>query len=133
MKTLVLLAFSFIFSLGQAQDTPAQAEKIRTDLYELKQPVIYHLKDQDFNFVPDVNSIRIKKVENEQELDFGLLRRTTDDGLYIMTSNLSDEVSFGRFDSVGNFRTLRYDSVKDSVLEDLFVVKTSGTITDPKK
>ena len=133
MKTLVLLALILVFSFGQAQDTAVQKDRTRTDLYELKQPAIYQLKNQDFTFVPDVNSIRIKRVENEQEVDFGLLRRTTDDGLYIMTSGLNDEVSFGRFDSLGNFRTLRYDSVKDSVLEDLFVVKTSGTITDPKK
>ena len=133
MKTLVLFAFIFVFSLGQAQDTTSLADKTKTDLYELKKPAAYQLKNADFTFVPDATGIRIKKVENKQELDYGLLRRTTDDGLYIMTSNLSEEVSFGRFDSLGNFRTLRYDSKKDSVLEDLFVVKTSGTITDPKK
>ena len=133
MKTLVTLAFLFVFTFGQAQDTAIRAEKNRTELYELKKPAVYKLKDQDFTFTPDATGIRIKKVENQNEVEFGQLRRTTDDGLYIMTSTLSDEVSFGRFDSLGNFRTLRYDSIKDSVLEDLFVVKVSGSMKGPKK
>lgn len=133
MKTLVTLALVFVFSFGQAQDTAVRAEKNRTDLYELKKPAVYKLKDQDFTFTPDATGIRIKKVENQKEVEFGQLRKTTDDGLYIMTSTLNDEVSFGRFDSMGNFRTLRYDSIKDSVLEDLFVVKGTGTIKDPKR
>ncbi|MDX1601860.1 MAG: hypothetical protein R3209_02220 [Salinimicrobium sediminis] len=131
MKIVVTLALLFVFAFGKAQDTTTRVHHAGAELYELKKPAVYQLKDTDFTFRPENDVIRIKKLKNDEEMEFAQLRRTTDDGLYIMTSTLNDEVSFGRFDSLGNFRTLRYDITRDSVLEDLFVVKNSGKLQDP--
>lgn len=91
--------------------------------FKLREPAGYILDKQEFTFSPEAGRIHIKQLQDEEEVDFGDLRRTTDDGLYIMTSTINNEVSFGRFDSIGNFRTLRYDKEKDSVIEEKFMIR----------
>lgn len=89
--------------------------------FKLIEPTKYKLHDQQFTFTPEAGRIHIRTNQNSENIDFGDLRKTTDDGLYIMTSSINDNVSFGRFDSLGNFRTLRYDKVKDSVIEERYM------------
>ena len=125
MRTLVLL-FCLLFCISgfsQKTENPEKASKNQIDqpYFKLIEPAKYKLHDQKFTFTPEAGRIHIRATQNSEEIDYGDLRRTTDDGLYIMTSSINDNVSFGRFDSLGNFRTLRYDKVKDSVIEDRYM------------
>lgn len=128
MKSLVLILSILCFTSGFSQVTPA--DEIKDSLnpqnlpyFKLREPVGYTLDKQEFTFSPEMGRIHIKKLQDDKEVDFGDLRRTTDDGLYIMTSTLNEEVSFGRFDSIGNFKTLRYDEEKDSVIEEKYLLR----------
>ena len=137
MKSLVLILSLLFFTSGLSQVTPA--DEIKDSLnpqglpyFKLRKPAGYTLDKQEFTFSPEQGRIHIKRLQDEKEIDFGNLRRTTDDGLYIMTSTLNEEVSFGRFDSVGNFRTLRYDKEKDSVIEEKYLLRKSEN-QDPEQ
>lgn len=130
MKSLITLIFLLIFTSGFAQIN--EVEEIKDSLnreglpyFKLREPAGYILDKQEFTFSPEADRIHIKKLQDEEEVDFGDLRRTTDDGLYTMTSTINNEVSFGRFDSIGNFRTLRYDKEKDSVIEEKYMIRSS--------
>lgn len=117
MKSVIIALFFLFFGVCSAQEGTATSQ---SELYALDGPETYELDSQVFTFIPEPKSINIRKLENKKELDFGRLRRTTNDGLYIMTSIHYDEVSFGRFDSVGNFKTVRYDPEADIVLEEYY-------------
>ncbi|WP_029036194.1 hypothetical protein [Salinimicrobium xinjiangense] len=117
MKSIVIAAFFLLFGISNAQQATADP---KAELYVLTGPETYELSEDIYTFTPELNNIKIKKLDNKEEVDFGTLRKTTDDGLFIMTSIASDEVSFGRFDSLGNFKTLRYDPTTDKVLEEHF-------------
>lgn len=128
MKSLITLIFLLIFTSGIAQINEPKNEidslnRKGLPYFKLREPAGYILDKQEFTFSPEAGRIHIKKLQDEEEVDFGDLRRTTDDGLYIMTSTINNEVSFGRFDSIGNFRTLRYDKEKDSVIEEKFMIR----------
>lgn len=133
MKILVfLISMLFCFSGFSQVQNPAEDDTLKQkkiDYFQLHEPAKYKLNKQEFTFTPEMNRIHIKTIQDEAEVDFGDLRRTTDDGLYIMTSSINDDVSFGRFDSIGNFRTLRYDRKKDSVIEDWYI---KGQLKDPE-
>lgn len=130
MRTVLVAVFILFFGFSHAQQNAANS---KTALYALNGPETYELNEQMFTFTPELNRIRIKKFENRDEVDFGQLRKTTDDGLYIMTSTLTEEVSFGRFDSLGNFRTLRYDPKADKVVEENYKRKKDQTQVSLKK
>lgn len=125
MRSLVLLFCLFFCFSGFSQKTENRektSEKQNDQPYfKLVEPAKYKLHDQQFTFTPEAGRIHIITTHNSEDIDYGDLRRTTDDGLYIMTSSINDNVSFGRFDSLGNFRTLRYDKVKDSVIEERYM------------
>lgn len=133
MKKIFIAAVFLVCSLGQAQEAPATETSSKTELYEMERPETYSLNNQVFTFTPEGTSIKIKKLENKKEVDYGQLRKTTDDGLYIMTSNLSEDVSFGRFDTAGNFKTMRYDRKQDTVLEEVFQKRKEQTQLSSKK
>lgn len=133
MKKILLVASLLIFGTGQAQEKPASEIISKTEESHLDKQATFSLNGQVYSFTPEVNTIRIKKLENKEELDFGQLRKTTDDGLYIMTSTMSEDVSFGRFDSLGNFRTMRYDQKTDSVLEEYYEKEKLQTQLSSKK
>ena len=137
MKHIIFLLAVLFFSSGFSQVT--MTEKIKDSLnqkglpfFKLREPAGYVLDKQEFTFSPELGRIHIKKLQDEKEVDFGDLRRTTDDGLYIMTSTLNEEVSFGRFDSLGNFRTLRYDKETDSVIEEKYIRRTDHQDPEPE-
>lgn len=125
-KKLLLLIFSLlIFGTGFSQVEQQSKESLNQNnlpYFKLREPAGYTLDKQEFTFSPELNRIHIKKLEDEKEVDFGDLRRTTDDGLFIMTSASNKDVSFGRFDSIGNFRTLRYDRKNDTVIEEWYML-----------
>lgn len=128
MKALIVISVLFVFSLGTAQ-TP-ETNKVNDSLndhgmpyFKLLEPAGYVLDKQEFTFTPEKEVIHIKRLQDEQEVDFGKLRRTTPDGLYIMTSTINEDVSFGRFDSIGNFKSLRYNRQTDSVMEELYQLR----------
>lgn len=133
MRTIAILTFLFVFNFAQAQNTGAEKDTTRSEHFQLKETTTYTFNNEDFTFTPDLDRIRIKKLQDQEEIELGQLRKTTDDGLYIMTSTLDEDVSFGRFDSIGNFRTLRYDREIDSVLEDYYKLKRPGVLKDTMK
>ncbi len=138
MKTIVFLLSIMFCTAGFSQETEKQIIKDSLNqqglpYFKLLEPAGYTLDKQEFTFTPEIDRIRITQLQDENEIDFGNLRRTTDDGLYIMTTTMNDEVSFGRFDSIGNFRTLYYDKEKDSVIEEHYLIRGSQTREqDPK-
>lgn len=128
MKHLLIISFLFVFSLsfGQTLETGEVSDSLNDrgmPYFKLLEPAGYVLDKQEFTFTPEKEVIHIKRLQDEQEVDYGKLRRTTPDGLYIMTSTINEDVSFGRFDSIGNFRTLRYDPKTDTVMEELYQMR----------
>lgn len=138
MKPILFLLSFLFFTSGFSQVTDNNTAKDSLTqkglpYFKLREPAGYLLDKQEFTFTPELDRIHIKKLQDEKEVDFGNLRRTTDDGLYIMTSTINEEVSFGRFDSLGNFRTLRYDEEKDSVIEEHYRIRKSKNKQRPKQ
>lgn len=128
MKLIIFLLSVLFFTSGFAQVTEVKSETDSLNQkglphFKLREPAGYILDKQEFTFSPEAGRIHIRKLQDEKEVDFGDLRRTTDDGLYIMTSTINEDVSFGRFDSLGNFRTLRYDKKTDSVIEEKYMLR----------
>lgn len=136
MRTILTIFILFIsFSAFSQEKEISKSDSLKESQhfnYDLGEPTQYKLNEQQFTFTPEMNLIHIKTSKDSGEIDYADLRRTTDDGLYIMTSTTSDQVSFGRFDSIGNFRTLRYDTEKDSVVEEWYM-KEPPTKVDPEK
>lgn len=139
MKPLLLLAAFFLYGNIYSQDTipsgidQLQQQKQANAVYNLQAPAVYLLEKSEFTFTPETNRIHIRKKQEDGEIDFGDLRQTTDDGLYIMTSTLSEDVSFGRFDSIGNFRTLRYDQANDTVIEERYLIQKNDLQEKPDR
>ena len=128
MKRILIILLMSVFSIGYAQ-TPKD-NKVNDSLnefgmpyFKLLEPAGYVLDKLEFTFTPEKEVIHIKKMQDEKEVDYGKLRRTTPDGLYIMTSTINEDVSFGRFDSIGNFKSLRYNRKTDSVMEELYQMR----------
>lgn len=128
IKPLLLVCSLLIFGTGfcQVEQQAEGQDSLRKDnapYFKLREPTGYTFGKQEFTFSPESDRIHIKKREDKNEVDYADLRRTTDDGLYIMTSSKNEDVSFGRFDSIGNFRTLRYDSKNDTVIEERYILR----------
>lgn len=130
MKSILFFLSFLFFTTGFSQEIGKETKEDSLNqqglpYFKLREPAGYLLEKQEFTFTPELNRIYITRLQDEEEVDFGDLRRTTDDGLYIMTTTINDEVSFGRFDSIGNFRTLRYDKERDSIIEENYRIKRS--------
>lgn len=131
MKYFIFILSLLFFTTGFSQEISNEKQEDSLNqqglpYFKLREPAGYTLEKQEFTFTPELNRIYITRLLDEEEVDFGDLRRTTADGLYIMTTTINDEVSFGRFDSIGNFRTLRYDKERDSIIEENYRIKRSG-------
>ncbi|UJH91798.1 hypothetical protein LZ575_03790 [Antarcticibacterium sp. 1MA-6-2] len=128
-KTLILLCILFSgFTFGQNnertskdKDNSSQNSEIgyeRPSYYNIQESSDYTFNDEKFRFTPDEKGINIFRIENNKEIPIGKLRRTTSDGFYIMTTTADPDISFGRFDQQGNFRTYKYDRAADRVTEE---------------
>lgn len=131
MKNIIFI-ISFLFiavGYGQERNNNNQNEnrndrKDRPNIYEIVDTTSYTLDQQRYIFTPTENGVNISRVDEEEgQIDLGDLRRTTTDGLYIMTSTPENQSSFGRFDREGNFRSYRYDPESDSVIEENFEIQ----------
>lgn len=131
MRGLFSLLFLMLFATGFAQDsipstTNGQDEQTTQLTTKTKSATAsYTLGSEEFRFLPDALGFTIVKIENGEEIDYGHLRQTTDDGYYVLTSMLDDRVSYGRFDDAGNFNAMRYDEKTDKVVEEHFVIAYS--------
>lgn len=128
MKSLTLMLLLMIIAPAIAQETtPASTQKENASTMQTKDlntdaPATYSLDKEEFIFTPEENGYRISKMENGKEIDYGTLLLTTDDGYFVMTSNINDRVCYGRFDDLGNFRALRYDENSDAIVEENFML-----------
>lgn len=131
MKKLIL-AMCFLFA-GFAFAQEAEQMEIETSemanseitqvAYNLLEPTGYILNNQKFNFVPDVHGINVLKIENGEEIEYGTLRKSSEDGLYILTCTAdTDDVSFGRFDEDGNFHCNRFDMETETIVEENYTL-----------
>ena len=124
-----ILAFLFVGTgYSQNRDTDRRENRSnrgeRSNFYEIVDTTRYTLDKKKYLFTPDEKGIKISRVdESGGEINISDLRRTTMDGFYIMTSTATDEVSFGKFDRQGNFRTYKYDRENDTVIEENFKIQ----------
>ena len=128
MRGLFSLLFLMFFATGLAQDSiPSTTNEQAQQSAQLTSDsqgdaASYTLGSEEYRFIPDALGFRIAKIENGEEIDYGHLRLTTDDGYYVMTSMINDHVSYGRFDEAGNFNAMRYYEESDKVVEEHFVI-----------
>ena len=131
MKNAIIALSFFLIGNLYAQDTiqeieeteiPSEVNISPTNSFKLKEPTAYSYNNEVLHFTPHGPEIHITRNENETESPFATLRIITEDGFYIMTSSNSDDVSYGRFDSQGNFTTMRYDSDKDEFIEEIYTM-----------
>ena len=140
-KIVYLLSFMFVGITyaqvvdqdGTTQETdrnPMDMNMDRASFYDIQEPSDYSFNNQNFRFTPnDRGDLTVSQMENGTETEIGNLRRTSANGYYIMTSSTDpNNVSFGRFDDQGNFRTYRYDSTTDSVLEEDYNISSPRNI-----
>lgn len=126
MRGLFSLLLLMFCATGFSQDSisnPIQSQELenRQLTQDQGEAASYTLGSEEFKFIPEPLGYRITKLENGEEIEYGHLRLTTDDGYYVMTSAISDHVSYGRFDDSGNFNAMRYDEETDKVVEERFV------------
>lgn len=110
-----------IIAKGEQKLSP-ETNQIATDQFILRETTIFSFNNEEFHFTPGEHQIHITRNQNGKEIPFGTLTQTTDDGFFIMTSPISEDVSYGRFDKDGNFRTFRYDSQKDEFIEEVYAI-----------
>lgn len=128
MKTLTLMLFLVCFVPAIAQETTPttssqdNTERVLTKGSDIEGSVMYALNTEEFIFTPEATGYKISKIENGKEIEYGTLLMTTDDGYFVLTSNINDHVCYGRFDDSGNFRALRYDEKSDAVIEENFML-----------
>lgn len=131
MRGLFSMLFLMLFATGFAQDSipePMNNQEQQTATLNsdtTREVSNYTLGSEEFRFIPNALGFSIVKIENGEEIEYGHLRLTTDDGYYVMTSMLDDRVSYGRFDDTGNFNAMRYDEETDKVIEEHFVIAYS--------
>lgn len=142
MKNLIYLASFLFIGMTYAQVTPQPTQSPTTNRTTattgIDRPTSYNIQDasdytfnnQSYRFTPDERGINISRMDNNRETPVGNLRRTTADGYYIMTSATDpDDISFGRFNEEGNFRSYRYDRDSDSIIEDDYSIDTPTDIS----
>ncbi len=140
MKNLIYLFCLLFLGVSYAQDTTStrsnqshskDLQQSHSGDYDLKEQTSYIFDNQEFYFTPDDRGIIISQIMDGNETPFGTLRRTTDDGFYILTSDVNSDVSFGRFDKEGNFMSYRYDSDLDKVIEQDYSINPVKTHGNP--
>lgn len=128
-NAIIALSFLLIGNL-YAQDTiqetdeqeiATEVKSSNTSSFNLKEPTVYIYNNEELNFTPGEMEIFISKNINGTDSPFATLRLTTDDGFYVMTSPENDDVSYGRFDTEGNFRAMRYDIDADEFIEEIYM------------
>lgn len=128
-NAIIALSFLFIGNL-YAQDTiqeideqeiSSEVASSNTSSFNLKEPTVYIYSNEELNFTPQEMEILITKNINGTDSPYATLRLTTDDGFYVMTSPVNDDVSYGRFDAEGNFRAMRYDIEADEFIEEIYM------------
>lgn len=142
MRKLIYLASFLFIGITYAQVTPQPTQTPTTNRtnttmgtdrptsYDIQETSNYTFNNQSYRFTPDEQGINISRMDNDVETPIGNLRRTTADGYYIMTSATdSDDISFGRFNEDGNFRSYRYDRDTDSIIEDEYTIDTPTDIS----
>lgn len=131
MKNAIVALSFFLIGNLYAQDTIQEIEeqnitpKVNTSsttAFNLKEPTIYNYNNEELHFTPQNMEILITRNVNGTDSPYATLRLITDDGFYIMTSPESNDVSYGRFDSQGNFKTLRFDSDEDVFTEEIYII-----------
>lgn len=140
MKKLCYFLSLLFITAGYAQDTIQTGITGENDEmamnsmeHEIPEPTWFLYEEQEYIFTPDELGYKIQRLENGNEIDFGTLRKTSNDGFYIMTSMENDESSFGRFNEEGDFRALRYDIENDTVKEENFINKGTGKMKEKKE
>ena len=128
-NAIIALSFLLIGNL-YAQDTiqevgkediTSEVKSSNTSSFNLKEPTVYVYNNEELNFIPAEMEILITKNINGTDSPYATLRLTTDDGFYVMTSPVNDDVSYGRFDAEGNFRAMRYDLDADEFIEEIYM------------
>ncbi len=110
----------------QERKAPRSSENVQrenNDLFEIQERTNFSMNDRNFTFTPEEHGIRVYNLENGKETEYGFLRRTTTDGFFIMTSTLTDDTYFGRFDDKGNLRSYRFNAEEDTVIEENFMIQ----------
>ena len=130
MKNIIVaLSILWIGNL-YGQDTIQEIDKenitfevrsFNTSSFILKEPTIYIYNNEELKFTPGEMEVLITKNISGKDSPFATLRLTTDDGFYIMTSPESEDVSYGRFDTEGNFRATRFDIDTDHFIEEIYL------------
>lgn len=108
---------------GNARESSENMQQEKSNFFEITEKTTYSMDDHEFSFTPEKHGIRVYSMENGEEAEYGFLRKTTTDGFYIMTSTLTENTYFGRFDEQGNLRSYRYDAEKDAVIEENFMIQ----------
>lgn len=128
-NAIIALSFLLIGNL-YAQDTiqevgkediTSEVKSSNTSSFNLKEPTVYVYNNEELNFIPSEMEILITKNINGTDSPYATLRLTTDDGFYVLTSPENDDVSYGRFDTEGNFRAMRYDIDADEFIEEIYM------------
>lgn len=124
MRTLLILIFILGSVSGLAQDTINSVTTSFSDEHLTSgQPEVYVYNNTAYTFTPTGMGYTITLIENGQQVEFGQLRQTTDDGYFMLTTDEDQEASFGRFDGDGNFRALRLDKETDDIIEENFLIQ----------
>lgn len=123
MKHL-LVVFCLIGALSsQAQDSLSDTRDFSDQHLTSGQPEIYVFDNVEYTFSPNGLGFTITRIQNGQEIQYGQLHQTTDDGYFMLSTQDEEEAAFGRFDENGNFRALRYDQESDTVIEEHFEIQ----------
>ena len=123
MKYLLIL-FCLTGALSiYAQDSLSGNREFSDQHLASGQPELYVFDNVEYTFTPNGLGFNITRIENGQEIEYGQLHQTTDDGYFMLSTEDEEEAAFGRFDEEGNFRALRYDQETDTVIEEHFEIQ----------
>lgn len=123
MKHLLIMFCLFGAVSGFAQDSLSGNKGFSDEHLASGQPEIYVFDNVEYTFTPNGLGFTITRIENGQEIEYGQLHQTTDDGYFMLSTKDEEEAAFGRFDENGNFRALRYDQESDTVLEEHYEIQ----------
>lgn len=123
MRHLLVLCCLLGAVSSQAQDSLSDTRDFSDQHLTSGQPEIYVFDNAEYTFTPNGLGFTITRIQNGQEIEYGQLHQTTDDGYFMLSTQDEEEAAFGRFDENGNFRALRYDQESDTVIEEHFEIQ----------
>ncbi len=124
MKHLLIVLFCLFGTVClHAQDSLSQSRDFSDQHLTSGEPEIYVFDNVEYTFTPNGLGFTITRIENGQEITYGQLHQTTDDGYFMLSTADEEEAAFGRFDEEGNFRALRFDQESDTVIEEHFEIQ----------